>query len=170
MSQSHTDCFEVSPTSTQKRIQQNSEATHAVLTAVTMKNAVLQDVTPCRLVERHSCTLNGKACRHIAADTDSCSGPKPPAEHQALCRLIGFAWNRQHGSDNVTFQMFLWCTVSWRTADSVSGTILCTDGGTDCELWWVVPLAISVTWLPAARVALTLETMTTIWGRYYFYT
>jgi hypothetical protein len=71
-----------------KKVEQNSEAIHAVLTAAGMKNAVLQDVTPCRLVDMHSCSLNATACRHITADTHPCSGPKPHAEHQALCQLI----------------------------------------------------------------------------------
>jgi hypothetical protein len=85
-----------------KKLGQNSEAIHAVLTAAGMKNSVLLDVTPCRLVDRHSCTLNATACPHTAADTDPCSGPKPHAEHQALCQLIGCASDHQHGGD-VTF-------------------------------------------------------------------
>jgi hypothetical protein len=151
-------------TSRETRTAQNSEATHAVLTAAGMKNAVLQDVTPCRLAllypEREGLSSH-------------CSW------HRPLQRTKTTRWT------SGILMADCWCIRSqiWRRcdflnlpvmyrelADSFSDPITSTDWGPDCEFWWVTSLESAVTWLPAARVALTLEIMKAVWGRRYFCT
>jgi hypothetical protein len=63
------------------RIEQIFDMISEVPTAVTMKDAVLQKVAPCTLVDRYFCTLNTKACHHISADKDPRTAPEPSTAH-----------------------------------------------------------------------------------------